>query len=140
MKQAVAKEEYKIMDDGDGFLTAHDLGAEIAIVCHNPNMRRTGLCRSQTNAEIRNFLQEMAEGCDVSKAPAPTLQLRLVGGLTDDVPSMDNLKNTMAALQAFEDGRDIIDILSADILEKPHPDSFAARAQDGALCEIEDMF
>jgi hypothetical protein len=137
MKQAVAKAEYKIMNDGNGFLTALDLGADIAIVCHNPNTQCTGLCRSQTNAEIRKFLQEMAAGCDISRNLAPILQLRLVGGLMDDVPSMDNLKNTMAAVQEFEDGRDIIDILSADILEKPHPDSFAVMVRDGSLSEID---
>lgn len=143
IEHVVEKDQYKIFDvsdNGDSQITTFDLGADIVIVCHNQSMRRTGLCRSQTGDEINSFLQEMAEGSDISKEAPPALQVRLVGGLTDDLTSMDNLKKTLSALLEFEDGRDNFNILSADILEKPHPESFAVMVRDGSLCEIEGMF
>lgn len=135
MKHVVEKNAYKILNKGAGeqLETAH-LGEDIAVACLNASLSRVGICRADNLDTVMTFMTEMLEGS--AGEMRGILRVRLVGGVANEA-SRRTLENTVMALNAFDADRDIVDVLSADVLGKPHPEGFQLRVSDGAVIAAE---
>jgi len=135
MNHVVDKNTYKVLNKGAGdHLEAVHLGEDIAIACSNVSLSRVGICRTDNLDAIMTFMAEMLEGS--AGDMRGILRVRLVGGVANEV-SRKTLENTVMALNAFDADQDIVDIISADILGKPHPAGFQLRVSDGAVIAVE---
>jgi hypothetical protein len=130
----VRKGKALVTETEDALMEVHSLKSDIVIACHNAAHHRSGLCHSSEAADIRRFLEAMLPLQE--KAGRGGVQVRLVGG-TDSDASRRQLEKILRALEAFDDRRNVLDILSADVMRKQHPDSFMMTAGDGMLHAIE---
>jgi len=126
----IRKGESFVTDARHASIEVRDMKDDIVIACHNASKRRSGLCHASDKASIQNFLGNMLMNHE--GAPKGTLQVRLLGG-TDSSESRCQLEEIILALESFDTKRDILNIISADVLHKPHPDSFSMTTDDGTI-------
>lgn len=111
------------------------LGAEIAITLYDPTTKRAALGLSLTTASLHRLFNEFP-GYRERDSVDTVLAVRLVGG-NDSKQSRETVLKLLEDLNAIDNGKNIINIVSADILEKPHPNAFCIDARNGMLSPLE---
>jgi len=132
----VGSNEMKFVTDRDTItvLATFDIGTDIVITCHNPATKKTGLARTENFDELHKFIKSIVE-CEFT-APEPIIQIRLIGGDNSE-KSKQWVRHIIQILDNVDNERNIINIISADINDKPHPKSFKITSLDGKVGEIE---
>jgi len=115
-------------------LATFDLGEDIAVTCYNPATKSVGLARDVQSDELKEFIRGGLSDEDVD--PYPVLQIRLVGGDASEA-SREKLKKIVSALAEVDQNRDVLNIISADVNDKFHPEDFKITAFDGKIGEVE---
>lgn len=114
---------------------AQHLGAEIAITLYDPVCKKAALGLSLTTATLHRVFNEFP-GYRERKTVDTVIAVRLVGG-NSSTQSRDKVLQLLDDLNNIDNGRNIINIISADILEKPHPNAFCIDARSGCLSPLE---
>jgi hypothetical protein len=115
-------------------IATFDLGEEVAITAFNPATRTAGLARSADSKTIEKLLRSLLS--PDTTLLYPVLQVRIVGG-GSDAASEENLKDVLTAVQNADEGRNFINIVSADTGGKPYPQSFKITPFDGNVAAID---
>lgn len=110
------------------FLGTVNLGADIAITCFNASSEQVLLARTTDLHQLKNVLQKMLDERSICN-------IRLVGG-DGSHPAKLFLDNVLQILSQIDQGKDIINIISADINDKQHPDSFCISAENGQITTL----
>lgn len=97
-------------------LATFALGADIAIACYNNKTGMSGISREMEIPALCAFFDDMLAGDDV-------IHVHLIGG-DNSQKSRQQMLHLLSALELFDGGRNCINLVSADINAKPHPDSF----------------
>lgn len=114
---------------------AQRLGAEIAITLYDPVEKKAVLGLSLSTASLHRVFNEFPGYRDRNSVDT-ILAVRLVGG-NSSAQSRESALNILEDLNSIDNGKNIINIVSADILEKPHPNSFSIDARNGSLSPFE---
>lgn len=114
---------------------AQRLGAEIAITLYDPVERKAALGLALSTASLHRVFNAFPGYRDRSTSET-ALAVRLVGG-NASAQSREKLLKLLEDLNAIDNGRNIINIVSADILDKPHPNAFCIDARNGTLAALE---
>jgi len=115
-------------------LATFDLGDEFAISAFNPATKTAGLARSVDNSTLETFLRSLLSP-DVTLI-YPMLQVRIVGG-NIGMTSQEKLKDIVAVIRKVDEDRNFINVVSADINDKPHPESFRLTWFDGNIGPVD---
>lgn len=112
-------------------ISASELGSDIAITIYDPVTKKAGLGRNLQKSSLHRLFNEFPY-YKMRSGMGNVLEVRLIGG-TESVKSKSMLDQLIEDLNIIDNGKDIIAILSADIITKPHPDSFYIDARSGGL-------
>lgn len=113
---------------------AKRLGANIAITVYDPLHKKAALALAVSTAGLHRMFNEFPDYKNRQRMEE-ALVIRLVGGNNSDQSRQMVLK-LIEDLNTIDNGRNIINIVSADILERPHPNSFLIDARDGQLAAV----
>lgn len=114
---------------------AQRLGAEIAITLYDPVTKKAALGLSLSTASLHRVFNEFPGYKDRNTIDT-VLVVRLVGG-NSSTQSREKVIKLLEDLNSIDNGKNIINIASADILEKPHPNAFCIDARNGMLAPLE---
>lgn len=115
------EKHYLFSDDERDCLCSENLGNNIAITAYNPETEIVGLAILDNKVEIIGFIEELIKDIKINTG---ILEVRLVGGISENKHSEEILDMIVSCLEELDNERDIINIVSADVLEKEHPESF----------------
>lgn len=121
-------------DHDSPIAVAQRLGAEIAITLYDPVTKKAALGVSLTTASLHRLFNEFPGYRDRSTLDT-VLAVRLVGGNASK-QSREAVLKLLEDLNSIDNGKNIINIVSADILEKPHPNAFYIDARNGMLSAL----
>lgn len=114
---------------------ARRVGPNIAITIYDPLHKKAALALAVSTAGLHRMFNEFPDYKNRNRIEE-ALVVRLVGG-NDSDKSRQMVLKLIEDLNAIDNGRNIINIVSADILDKPHPNSFQIDARDGRLAAVE---
>src|SRR5262249_47313836 len=111
-----------------------DLGEDFAVTAFNPATRTAGLARGVDYKTIEAFLTSLLSPETVD--PYPVLQVRIVGG-TNNLTCEQKFKDIAEVIWRMNREQEFINVMSADINEKPHPESFKIMLFDGSVGSVQ---
>lgn len=112
------------------------LGANIAVTIYDPVHKKAALALDISTAVLHRMFNEFPDYKD-RKQLDQLLEVRLVGGNNSE-QSKQAVLQLIDDLNSIDNGRHIINVVSADILDKPHPNSFLIDARDGHVAALEE--
>jgi hypothetical protein len=134
---------YITVDSGEAIITTYkdsvtslatfNLGGDIAITLFNPACRKVGLARGFDVFQLDDFVSSIIDNEMIDSFPI--VQVRLFGGSATS-ESTEEIQEIIRRLNVIDAGRDIFNIVSADIGGKSHPESLRITAWDGVVGEV----
>ena len=113
------------------------LGADIALTVYDPVHKKAVLAQDISTAQLHRIFNEFPDYRN-RKNLDDILVVRLVGGNLSE-QSKENVMRVLEDLNNIDNGRNIINIMSADILDKPHPEAFSIDSRSGILAPLENV-
>jgi hypothetical protein len=135
MKGAEIKtKEYAILSQqSEVNLFTQKLEKEIALTFFSQKLQKVALARNPDNEMLEKLVAEI----NVENSnEAGLIDIRFIGGVDCEESKMQLLL-LMKSLQQIDSGRDILNIISFDVCERVHPDSFMLDCLQGNLIAIE---
>lgn len=134
-KIEIKSKEYKICNASDNLvLYTMKLGQEIACTIFCQKLKKAALARDIHDKQLKQMMQEINSNNIIESG---LLTVRLIGGEANSEESKAYLKHFIETLQIIDNQKDIINIISCDVNDRMHSDSFEFDCYHGgikALC------
>jgi hypothetical protein len=133
-KIEILTEEYKILDSKDDLiLFTEELNDDIAFSFFSKTLKKVALARNITSSQLENLINQI----NPQKLTTTSLiNIQLIGGLTDSDSSNNYLTQMIQKLEELDAGSNILNIISFDVRERIHPNSFEVDGYHGGVREI----
>lgn len=127
----IKSKEYKIFDALDNLvLYSMNLGQEIACTIFCKKLKKAALARDINNDQLKQMIQEINPNNIVEPG---LLELRLIGGEANSAQSKEYVNYFIEILRIIDNQKDIINIISFDVNDRIHSDSFEFDCYHGGI-------